>query len=788
MTDLSRPRFGRWVDELGQGHTLSGPVRLLPEQEREWLDQMGILSLAAAPIFVGGRWWGSIGFDDRRRERAWSPAEIDVLRTAAGIVGAAIRRHAVEAALRLEKTRSDQLFENTPLAMVMLSDQDRVIRVNSAFESLFGYTQADAEGRSINELVVPQGLEAEASGMSRRSLTGIAVEAETVRRSKAGEPLLVDVFGVPVLVEGRAVGVYGIYVDQTGRKRAEKALRDSEEKFRSLAEQSLQGIFVLKGGRVVFANRMLATLSGWSIDEMQGWSVRELIAVVHPGDRSFVADSVRAVELAEPGAIPQIEYRMLTREGEVRWVLQDTRQIRFEGGPAVEGVMIDITQRKRAEEQLLHSALHDPVTGLPNRALFYDRLEVAIARMRARGESRFAVLILDLDRFKVVNDSLGHASGDELLVAVTRRLEGAVYPGDTVARLGGDEYAVLLDESHDVTVAVRVAERLRQRLAEPFAIGGTDVFVTVSIGIAFGTPAYSSPSEVLRDADTALHRAKALGRDRHQVFDPDMHTRAVELLRLETDLRRAIERKELRLHYQPIVSLRDGSIVSFEALLRWLHPERGLLAPASFMSLAEETGLILTMGEWVLTEACRQAREWERAQNGKNSPAVSVNLFSRELTRPGLVDFVAQVLGESKLNPNRLEFEITESAIIEDPDRAIEIHSRLRGLGVRVNLDDFGTGYSSLSYLQRFAVDALKIDRSFVSKVGVSGAGTAIVRAIVTLAHSLGMGALAEGVETEQQLGLLRELGCDHAQGFYFSHAVEADRATDMISKGGGWA
>jgi diguanylate cyclase (GGDEF)-like protein len=441
----------------------------------------------------------------------------------------------------------------------------------------------------------------------------------------------------------------------------------------------------------------------------------------------------------------------------------------------------EVAERRQIEEQLRHNAFHDGLTDLANRALFTDHLQLALARAKRHEGYRFAVLFLDLDRFKVVNDSLGHVVGDKLLVGVARRLETAVRPGDTVSRLGGDEFTVLLDDLGDAGEAEAVAGRLLRELAMPYNLGGHEVFVSVSVGVAVGSGLYQRPEEILRDADTAMYRAKQLGKARYEVFDQAMHARVVDRLETERDLRRAVERREMFLQYQPIVSLETGAVRGFEALVRWRHPERGVIPPANFIPLAEETGLIIPVGMWVLGEACRQMRRWQGLYPADGPLTISVNLSGRQFTQPDLPEQVEAVLRETGLDPRCLKLEITESVVMEDVGAATRTLERLRALGVELSVDDFGTGYSSLSYLQRFPVSTLKIDRSFVSRMTESEGTAEIVRTVMRLAQNLGMGVVAEGVETEQQREMLRALECEFGQGYYFSRPMDGDEAEALI-------
>jgi diguanylate cyclase (GGDEF)-like protein len=444
----------------------------------------------------------------------------------------------------------------------------------------------------------------------------------------------------------------------------------------------------------------------------------------------------------------------------------------------------EVVERRKSEAQLRYGALHDTLTGLANRALLMDRINRCLERLKRSPDQSFAVIFLDLDRFKVINDGLGHAAGDQLLIELARRLESTLRTGDTVsrrefdhlARLGGDEFVALLEGIRTPAAAVRVANRLQQATGQPFNIDGHEVFVSVSFGIALSNGVYSTPEEILRDADTALSDAKRAGRGGYCLFDQQMHASAMQRLLMESELRRAIERGELRLLYQPVMSLQTGQLVAAEALVRWEHPQRGSISPADFIPLAEETGLVLPLGQWVLREACRQLRAWQTQVPQLRELAVAVNVSGKQFARAQLPAEIATALEETGLHPRHLKLEITETAIMRTGDPALAELNAVRDMGVQFHLDDFGTGYSSLAYLRRMPIEALKIDRSFVAALGTDRTGTSIVQAIVALASALDMRVVAEGVEHKSQADFLRNLGCDFAQGYFYARPLTAEQ------------
>ena len=444
-------------------------------------------------------------------------------------------------------------------------------------------------------------------------------------------------------------------------------------------------------------------------------------------------------------------------------------------------------QLEESKDHFRHAAFHDALTNLPNRTLLTENLKFVIERAKNQEDYQFAVLFLDLDRFKNVNDSLGHTIGDQLLIAMARRLESCIRDADIVARLGGDEFAILLDGIPSAGEATNMARRIQEKLASPFNLSGHEVFTSTSIGIALSSTGYDHPENMLRDADTAMYRAKAQGKACYEVFDKGMHTHAVYLLQMENDLRRALDREEFRVYYQPIVSLDNGSLAGFEALIRWQHPDRGFVNPSDFIPLAEDTGLIVPIGMWILRKACQQLCQWQWQSPANRNLFMSVNLSSKQVSQPDLVAQIRDMLEETNVDARHLKLELTESAVMHNADMAARLLKRLKALGVQLSIDDFGTGYSSLGYLHNFPVNTLKIDRSFVGRIGEAAENIEIVRTIVSLAENMGMDVVAEGVETLSQLTQLRKLNCQYGQGYLFSRPVDADSVTAWISKKPHW-
>jgi diguanylate cyclase (GGDEF)-like protein/PAS domain S-box-containing protein len=577
---------------------------------------------------------------------------------------------------------------------------------------------------------------------------------------------------------GEPLRMIGTVHDITERKEAEERLRATEERYRQVVEAQTELVCrFLPDFTLTFANDAYCRYFGEEPEELVGNSFLEHIPVE---DRAhYEGPSFR---LSHERPTRTVEHRVLTADGEVRWQQWTDMAIFDAEGHVIEyqSVGRDVTERQALEERLEHQALHDSLTNLPNRRLFVDRLGQALRRTRRRKGCRVAVLFMDLDGFKVVNDSLGHDTGDRLLVEVAKRLGSCLRPEDTLARFGGDEFTVLIEDVEISDDAVRVAERIVEELREPISLDGRELYVATSIGVGLGNDSIQGSEELLREADTAMYRAKDEGSG-YEVFDPAMHERAVYRLELENDLRRAIEENEFVVHYQPIVNLETGELWGMEALVRWEHPERGLLNPDEFVPVAEESGLVVPMGELVFEEACRRAVQWQREFPRTPPLAMSVNLSGRQLRRPDLHEVIGQALKETGLPASSLGLDITETVYISAMDANTAALDRLRALGIRISLDDFGSGYSSLSYLKRLPADILKIDQSFTKGLGLEVEDTAIVQTIVDLAHILGMEVVAEGVEIEEQETLLKEMGCDMAQGFYFARPLPPEEVPEFL-------
>jgi len=613
----------------------------------------------------------------------------------------------------------------------------------------------------------------------------------TLKARSSSERLLVGLSGM-VLVVGLALALslrqrvrkdfarayQTLSAEVEERKAAERALRASEERFRSLVQNSSDVISIVDAdGGVRYHSESVRRVLGYDPGELVDG---DPLTLVHPDDRERVARFVAEAAL-RPGVTPAETWRIRHRDG--TWLHSETVAANLLEDPNVRGLVLntrDVSDRKELEAQLVHQAFHDGLTGLANRTLFAERVEHALARS---DKGDLAVLFIDLDDFKNVNDSLGHAAGDQLLVAAARRLQGCLRPADTAARLGGDEFAVLLERVTDAEAASAVAGRVLDTLHQPFGLNGRTIPIKASVGVATGRPGTDEAEELLRNADVAMYAAKAGGKDRYELFRPDMYEDMLQRLELEAELRHVADRNQLVLHYQPIVELVSGRITRVEALVRWDHPTKGLLPPLAFIPLAEEQGLIGPIGNWVLLQACHQARRWQDQFPDAPPLSVHVNLSGRQLEEQQLVGEVVQALETTRLSPRLLTLEITESVLVSDIEAMSARLRELKGLGVLLAIDDFGTGYSSLSYLRRFPIDMLKIDKAFVDGLGRGREDTALAHAIIKLSHTLQLHAVAEGIEEAEQAANLVTLGCREGQGFHFARPLPTAAMTELLAK-----
>ncbi|MBU1003723.1 MAG: EAL domain-containing protein [Proteobacteria bacterium] len=565
------------------------------------------------------------------------------------------------------------------------------------------------------------------------------------------------------------------------RNAAELALRQAEGKYRGIFENAIEGIFQLApDGTYIAANPALARIYGYA-------TPMDLLGAAGSGMASFHVDESRGQEfwsqLLENKEIRGFESQARKRDGRIVWLTQNARPVHDENGQLLfyEGSVQDITERKEAESALRHQAFHDPLTGLPNRILFLDHLRLAMERTKRSKGFVYAVLYLDLDRFKIINDSLGHNIGDELLKHVARKLEEAVRTMDTVARFGGDEFAVLLEDMRAPREAIKIARRICDLVKEPAMLGGYEVHTSASLGIVLVKKDYDRPDSILRDADTAMYRAKESGRSRFKVFSQRMHDQNVRLLELETELRRSLTRDDFVTLLQPIVDLDNKRLAGFEALVRWNHPKLGMISPAEFIPLAEDTGLIHPLGEWVLRNVCGTIRDWEKQFPADKPLNISINLSAKQFVQPTLIPQLREILELTGITPSNLRLEVAETVLMKHATIAIEMLGQLKNLGISLSMDDFGTGYSSLSYLRQFPIDALKIDRSFISRFGEDAESQVLVRSIIALAKNIGVAVVAEGVDTEVQRVMLKDLGCEYAQGYLFARPMTREQAEGLL-------
>jgi diguanylate cyclase (GGDEF)-like protein/PAS domain S-box-containing protein len=720
------------------------------------------------------------------------PTEITVtLHSFAGVGYAVVvaRDVTMRQQMEAELDKSRQLFasfmENSPTNCSIKDKDGRYIFCNPTAAKWLDRTPAQIIGISDAELWSDEVLSTirETDGYVLREGRPLLL-AEKLKPRHGNQVRHIQMVKFPLLQNGVvfAVGIVG--VDITRQVETEQALQASEERHRIVAEYT-HGMecWVSATGEMLYVSPSCERITGYPREYFMA-DPTSLERMVHPGDinawRQFHS-------LVAHGEDDSLDYRIRLKNGAMRWVNEVRRDVTGGNGGSL-GMRIslrDITERKEMELQLRHLALHDPLTGLANRTLCLDRIRQAMERARRRQPNSFCVLFLDLDRFKVLNDSLGHAFGDRVLVAVAGLLREGVRGLDTVSRFGGDEFVILLEELAAPREAIQAVQRIRQALRRPITIEGHDIQLTASLGMTLGMREGDTPEDLLRNANVAMHQAKRAGRNRFKAFTRAMLERASSQLRMETDLRRAIGRGEFFLVYQPIVRLNGGGLYGFEALVRWNHPQRGLVSPAEFIPVAEDTGLITELGLMILREACATFAAWRLESPAANGLIMSVNLSPRQFSTTSLVEDVRTVLAETGLPPEALKLEITETAIMDNASSAVDKLRRLKALKISLSIDDFGTGYSSMSSLQQFPLDTLKIDLSFVRRLDVSPEGLEIVKAIISLAHTLQMQVVAEGVERVEQQTILTVLGCEYGQGFLYSRPISAENALEMLKADG---
>ena len=684
-------------------------------------------------------------------------------------------RKQTEEALKKSEAFLNTVFDSIQDPFCIIDRDYRIIRANEAYAQLKYKKLDDLIGKNCFETLLKRNSVCDDCIVQKTFLSVNSCAKEKEVHALDGTRTWIAIHTYPVVDSaGEVSHVIEYTQDITERKRAEEALRESEERYALAARGANDGLWDwdLRTNLVYYSIRWKSML-GYDEKNISGYP-EEWFRRVHPDDRGEVEAKI-AAHLSGRSEHFESEYRIMHKDGMYRWVLNRGLAIRDLNGHAyrMAGSQTDITSKKTVDEQLIYNAFHDALTGLPNRALFMDRLQHMITVSKRRANEVYAVLFLDMDRFKIINDSLGHTVGDQILVVMGQKLSECLRPGDTVARLGGDEFAVLLHNINEVKDAVEVAERVHHKLSAPLLVKEHEVFSSVSIGIAMSSEHYERPEQVLRDADIAMYQAKARGSACHEIFDPKMHANILDRLQLEADMRGALDHKEFILFYQPIIDLKTHQLIAFEALVRWNHPTRGLIYPLEFISMAEENGLINTIGEWILRESCRELRMLQERYPKKPPLKMSVNISSKQFAQRDLASKVSAIIMETGIDAHTLALEITESMIMENVDTAVETMNHLRSMGVQIHIDDFGTGYSSLSYLHRFPIDAIKIDRTFINKLSADGKNKEIIQSILSLATSMHFDVIAEGVEMNHQLVNMQNMQCQFGQGFLISVPME---------------
>ncbi len=750
--------------------TLNNP-QFAPWRERA--REQGYGSSAATPLRLHGRIVGALNVY-AAEPHSFGPDKVMLLEKLATDLGMAIGHRASLVALRESEARFRLLLDGSPEAIFGVDTQGVCTFVNPACLRMLGYTEEELIGHCLHPLIHhthPDGrpYPKEECNIRCSTLQGKPVHIDSeVHWRKDGSSFPVEYWSQPMYRNGELVGAVVNFVDITERKHAEEALRESEARFRAMAEHSADWIWAIDThNQYTYSNQRGVNNIGYTVEEFLS---QDCMSLVHPDDLVLFQETIDTATNARQGWT-NIVLRWRHRNGQYRTLESNASPLFDDAGLLMgfQGVDRDITERRQAEERIEFLAHHDVLTGLPNRVLLRDRFEHAVA-MSERARSRVAMLYIDLDNFKVVNDTLGHAAGDQLLLEVVARLSRCTRESDTISRQGGDEFILLLNNVSDLETVERITNDILGQLAEPIEINGHVLNAASSIGIAIYMDDGNDFDSLLQKADAAMYNAKGAGRNTYRFFNQQMNAQAHEHLLLQNRLHQALFRAEFYLVYQPQLETRTGQVIGVEALLRWKNPELGEVVPARFIPVAEDCGLIVPIGAWVLEEACRHAQSLR--QGGWPDLTMAVNLSAMQFRRTGLIDTVSGALERSGLPAHLLELELTESILLQDVENNLDMVRQLKSLGVRLSIDDFGTGYSSLSYLKRFAVDRLKIDRSFVRDISTDPDDAAIVRAVIQLARSLRLGIIAEGVETQEQLAFLREEGCDEMQGFLFSRPL----------------
>ena len=717
---------------------------------------------------------------------SWYSPIRDARGVVSGMIGVATdvtERQRAEQALRASETRFHSVVKTALSVIVVLSPDHRILEFNPEAERIYGRRREEVLGQDYFELFLPRQKWNEVDDDLKQVLAGReSRDFENAIRSVDGSKRIIA-WNVSRMDDaaGRVIGIVAIGQDMTVRRQAEAALRENELKFRTLFESANDAIFLMKGERLIDCNTQALKMFGCQRHEIVGHTLIEFSPEHQPDGRPSMEKALEKINAAFGGESQSFEWRHIRQDGTPFDAEVSLNAFNLGGESYLQAIVRDITERMQAQQRLQYLAHHDALTSLPNRAMFLERLDHALTRARWTRRP-LAVLFLDLDRFKNINDTLGHDIGDGALRVTAERLKSCVREGDTVARLGGDEFTVLLEDIANSADVPAVAQKITDALSRPFELEGREFAITTSIGISLFPNDGDDSLKLLRNADTAMYRAKDQGRNKFQFYSAEMSAKALEKFMLENSLRHALEREQFLLYYQPQVDLSTGRIGGVEALLRWRHPDLGLIPPGQFIPVAEETGLMKSIDEWVLRAACAQARAWQSA--GVPPVSMTVNLSGRTLSEPGLADTVGQVLRATGLAPRFLELEITENVIMQNAQATVEMLAALNRMGVRLAIDDFGTGYSSLSYLKRFPIDTLKIDQSFVRDITTDSNDASIVTAIIAMGHGLGLKVIAEGVESQGQLGFLRHQGCDGIQGFLFSRPLPAAEVARLLQDG----